>query len=434
MARLQFTGHSSWVGKTLGLPLLLAGIALLVWNEYHQMRVTRLYDKAEASLTVLDDSTRVNPDYEGRLLYLNGWAHMGDTVADPLYGVGGRFLAVDRQLQYYHWVQHQQRDEYIDRDGQKRAEVSYYYQPEWVDKPVDSENFAGNAPEQYHNFALTEVTSHKTYSAGAHMASLELHHDLIDSVPATAPGSVYIDTHTPAFEAALDSTTHHGTVVCHLLGDTIYYGDDPYQAHVGDMRVIFSFYPECHAWVLAQQHGQQLRPYQDSDGYWFSFSRFSQEVFEPHDALAQDRWGQKMLRWTLRILGWLMIVWGIRQLFEWFVGLLRRIPILGPVFKMGLAAVAWVAGTLIALLTIGVSFLAVRPLLGIGIVATLVVVVVGGSWLYRRSHPVLPPPLPQQPMPQQPMPQQPMPQQPIPQQPMPQQGWHGSAPTPPPLP
>ena len=62
MARLQFTGHSSWVGKTLGLPLLLAGIALLVWNEYHQMRVKRLYDKAEASLTVLDDSTRVNPD------------------------------------------------------------------------------------------------------------------------------------------------------------------------------------------------------------------------------------------------------------------------------------------------------------------------------------------------------------------------------------
>ena len=37
------------LGKVLGLPLLLAGIALLVWNEYHQKHVTVLLDEAEQS-------------------------------------------------------------------------------------------------------------------------------------------------------------------------------------------------------------------------------------------------------------------------------------------------------------------------------------------------------------------------------------------------
>ena len=72
------------LGKVLGLPLLLAGIALLVWNEYHQKHVAVLFDEAEQSLTALNDTTRINPEYEGCMLYFDATMHIGDTVAEPL--------------------------------------------------------------------------------------------------------------------------------------------------------------------------------------------------------------------------------------------------------------------------------------------------------------------------------------------------------------
>jgi len=392
------------LGKVLGLPLLLAGIALLVWNEYHQKHVAVLFDEAEQSLTALNDTTRINPEYEGCMLYFDATMHIGDTVADPLYGNGGHFLAVNRKVQYRQWVEHQESEQYTDSDGDTHTRTRYYYMQEWADKPVDSEDFHGKGSYRYKNFVLTDISSVKTYSQGASMGPLFLHHQLIDSVPAAPEGSVPLDVDDATFMAAIDSTTHHGAVTCSLMGDTLYYGNHPYAPIVGDVRVVFSYYPSCHVWVMAQQHGDQLRPYQTEDGYWFTLCRLNTKQFEPKDVFEYERSGQKMLRWTLRILGWLMIVWGIKQVFGWFVGFIRRIPILGPVIEAGVGAIAWVIGTLLALLVIGVTFIWVRPWLGFTILGAIIVGLVGGSILYRRTHPVLPPPLPQEAAPKQPTP------------------------------
>jgi len=409
MARLQFTGNSTWISKTLGLPSLLAGIALLMWNEYHQVHVARLFDEAEQSLTALTDTMRVDPALDRKMVYFDAWALVGDSVCDPLYGVGGDLLAVERKVEYHQWVQHQTSEEYVDRDGERQKRIRYYYLHEWCDKPVDSEKFHGDAGKRYRNFVLTDVTSTRVYSRGAHIGPYELSHELIDSAFAAPEGSVPFDPDDAMFQAAIDSTTYHGAVRCSLLGDTLYYGDRPYSSIVGDVRVIFKFYPACHAWVMAQQYGQQLRPFRASDGYWFTFFRFSADQFDPDSVFDQERWGQKMLCWTLRVMGWLLIVLGIKGIFSWVVGLFRWIPIIGPVFKLGLGAVAWVMGTIIALLTIGLAFVMVRPWLGWTIVGVIVAGLVGGSILYRRLHRPTPPPLPQPAAPQSPMPPTPPP-------------------------
>ena len=67
------------------------------------------------------------------------------------------------------------------------------------------------------------------------------------------------------------------------------------------------------------------------------------------------------------------------------------------------------AATIIALLTIGLAFILVRPWLGWTIVGVIVAGLVGGSILYRRLHRPTPPPLPQPATPQSPMPPTPPP-------------------------
>lgn len=386
------------MSKIIGMPLSLAGVLLLIWNEYHHVHAQRLFAEARQHLVELTDTTDVDAANEGKLVFFDAWTCVGDSVFDPLYGVGGHFMAVQRHTQYYQWVEKQERRTYRDAEGNEEHVTHYYYVHQWAGKPVNSDNFHGSAPESHRNLILTEIPSAKFYSQGAGMGPYLLHHQLIDSVPPLHPGLALIDTTSQVFAQALDSTTRGGRVPHHLCGDTIYYGHRPHHPVVGDVRVTFSFHPACRAWVLAQPHGRQLQPFQASDGYWLTFCRFGTASFDPREAIDLELWGNKWLVWTLRVLGWLMVVGGIYYLFSWLAGIFGRIPLLGPVLDMGINAVVWIVGTVVSVILIGLTFVVVRPWLGLTILGVVAALIVGLHLLHKRTRRV-PPPVPSSSMP-----------------------------------
>ena len=162
---------------------------------------------------------------------------------------------------------------------------------------------------------------------------------------------------------------------------------------MGDVRVIFHYRRPCHAWVLAQPRGHVLQPFHPSDGYWLTYARFRQQNFDPEEAIDFEIWGFKMLVWTLRLIGWLMVVGGIKLLLGMLFGILKKIPIIGAVADFGVKLVSWTAGTVLTLLVIGVTFLILRPLLGLAILGGISLLSVAIAWMKRRRQPV-PPPLP----------------------------------------
>lgn len=384
--------NEGWLGKTWCSTLLLAGLALLVWNEYHHVNMQQLFHEATQSLVIVTDTTRIDSDNEGKLLYFDGWATVGDEARDSLYGIGGHYLSVQRKVEYYQWEE-QQESRQSTQGGRNRREYYYTYHKGWVSDTIDSEMFHDNGSYNHKNFTLVPVYKTTAYSRGAKIICYELDHELIDSARTMPPGAVTLDSHSDALRAALDITTGNGKIPHQLLGDTIYYGEDPYRPAIGDVRVTFSFTPECHAWVMAQAHGNQVRPFHSTKDYWVTFCRFSNHQLDPMDEINGEATAQKWLLWMLRVIGCIMVVRGIRHLFDWIGRLLTTIPVLGSIFGAGISAISWIVGTILSVLVIGGAYVVLRPWLGFTILGITIGSVLIANIFYRRAHRPVPPPL-----------------------------------------
>lgn len=385
--------HEGGLGKSWGGLLLLAGLALLAWNEYHHVNMQLLFHEATQSLVILTDTTRIDPANEGKLLYFDGWAMVGEEPHDSLYGVGGHYLSVQRHVQYYQWEEQQESRNYTN-GGHNRREYYYTYYKGWINDTIDSENFHDNGSYNHKNFTLVPVYNSTTYSNGAQIIGYELDHELIDSASTLPLGAGMLDPHSDAMRAALHSTTDYGKIPYQLLGDTIYYGEDPAHPAIGDVRVTFCLTPECHAWVMAQADGHRIRPFRSSKDYWVTFCRFSNHPLDPEDELIEEARAQKWLLWLLRAIGWIMVVRGIRHFFDWFKRLLDPIPVLGSIFGVGINAISGVVGTILSVLVIGGTYVILRPWLGFTILGVTLGSILIANILHRRAHRPVPPPLP----------------------------------------
>ena len=393
--------YTSTTNKLVGFPLLIAALMLLVWNENHYLHAMRLFGEAHDKLTELTDTLHADPANEGRLVHYGAWVRLTQPVYDPLYGAGGNFASVERQVEYYQWHENSHTEQYRDRDGDTQTRTVYTYDKIWSSKVLDTESYHTSEGRSYDNTPHTVIESTTTYAKSVLFGPYELAPELIDSIPVLEPGVHALTTSSTAFKAAADSTTHHGSVPLYVMGDTLYYGNlksidiehNPNAGCVGDVRVIFYYRRPCHAWALAQPRGNILQPFHPSDGYWLTYARFRKQNFDPEEAIDFEVWGFNMLVWTLRLIGWLTVMGGIKQLLGMLLGFLKKIPIVGAVAEFGVAVVSWTAGTVLTVVVIGATFLILRPLLGVIILGSVALLCVAIAWSKRRRQPV-PPPLP----------------------------------------
>lgn len=382
--------EGSVLGKSIGLPLFFAGIALLVWNEVHHVHVNKLFDEARSSLTIVTDTVTRDAANEGRMIYMDAWALVGAPAYDDLYGTGGDYLTVRRKVEYKQWVEHRRDVRTKDSDGNTRTKTYYDYSQEWTLEPVNSSDFHKSGHD---NYVLVQIPQFKAYSRGASFGPYKLSHELLDSALALPHWAVSLDTRSAKFLAAMDSTSHDGSVKWEVSGDTIYYCNVPGLHLLGDVRVTFEYAPSCHACVMAQPRGEELHPFQASDGYWYTFARFHPQAFDPAEAIDFEVWGNKWLVWSLRVIGWLMLVGALHNMLDWVFGFLNRVPVLGWGARAVESVVSWVLGTVIALIVIAGTLLFLHPLIGAVILGALAL----GYWLlrhcFRHSDAVLPPPL-----------------------------------------
>lgn len=381
------------MNKAITFPLLLAAIALLVWNEYHRVHVKRLLVEAVDNLVVDIDTSRLDTSLNGKLVYYGAFAHRGEQVHDPLFGYGGPYMRVERKVEYYQWKETKHQSERTDRNGDTHYETRYTYGHAWVDKPINSDDFHGANSEHYKNTVLVSIPPARAYSRGSRMGPYLLSKELIDSMPPVLQGTVTPDTLSDIFRATIDSTTQGGIIPHHTRGDTVYYGDRPWQPMIGDVRVVFTYSRPAFMYAMAQPYGRFLRPFRASDGYWFTISRMNTQQFNPEESLEFEQWGQRMLAWCLRVIGWLMMIGGVKNLFEWLRRPLENIPVLGPLVSFGIGAVAFIVGTLLTLLVVGAALIVFRPWVGLAIFGVIAAIVTVLIIVKRHSQPK-PPPIP----------------------------------------
>lgn len=369
--------HQGWfsrIGDSIkgllgGGLLFVASFPVLWWNEGRAVQTFRSLQEGRGAVVSVEAAAPQSAN-EGRLVHLSGRATTEETLADPLFGVKERAIRLSREAETYQWVEEKKSETRKKLGGGEETVTTYTYTKAWREGHVDSSDFkdAGG----HGNPGSLLVESESWQAEDVRLGGFRLSRGLVSEIE----GSVEV---APA-EAALAALPADWKGRARLHGGGVYIGGDPASPAVGDVRVRFSKVPPADVSVIAQQTGDRLGPYQTRAGD--RLEMLAAGVVSADQMFKGAEQANTVLTWLLRLVGFLVMLFGLLLLLKPIRVLADVVPILGTLVGMGLGLVAFAIAAPLTLLTIALAWIAHRPLLAIG----LLVVAAGiGGWLFARA-------------------------------------------------
>ena len=403
-------------GVLAGIVLFIAGFPVLFWNESRSVATAKRLDEG-AGAVVSVPADKVDAANEGKLVHVSGRAATDETLADAQFGVSANAIRLARKVEVYQWVEHS--DTKRVKEGDKEKDVTTYsYTQEWCEKPVDSGRFHDRGfvnPPAALPFSDREVFASKV-ALGAFTLSAADVKRISGEVPFEFPvdykvpetiaggqflnGTVYIPAAeavpapavsapaapapaaTPAATNAVAEVAAAATnAVAQAVAQAAPARAVAQQPKTGDIRVTFTVVPQHDISVVERQTGSTLAPWTASDGKDISMLVNGLRTAEQMFASAKS--ANKTFTWIIRLIGFLLMFAGVKMVLGPFVTLVDVIPILNGLVAMGVSLVAFLVAAAFSLLTIAVSWIAVRPVLGVTLLVAAGALI---AWLAVRKR------------------------------------------------
>jgi hypothetical protein len=276
----------------------------------------------------------------------------------------------------YQWVETKKTETKKKTGGSEKQKTTYRYEKQWSSSPNDSSDFEHPKGHENPSVKYEERTSvAQNVSVGAFTLPTEM--------VAAIPGKTAMPI-TEASLAKLTPTLREKTRVSdgafHVRPSATSADFDVSGPEVGDHRIRFWVVPAAPVTIVAAQRGSSLGSYQTKAGDPIMIIKSgtvnAKLVFET----AQEE--NSTLTWILRAVGFLCMLIGAAMMFRPLVVLADVIPLLGSLLSLGTFLVAAALAIPLSSLTIGLAWVAVRPLIGIpllvGAVGVLVLAIVLG--------------------------------------------------------
>lgn len=466
-------GYGTRVGNSFkqigtGFLLFIAGTVLLWWNEGNNKKNIDMLEEVQQTLVEMPAINKVDPQFEGQLIYATGEAKTDDILQDPQFPVAGNYMHLKRDVEYYQWVEHKQETRKDKVGGGEEITTTYTYSKEWTSQPVNSGSFkegghnntvriqveSGKLDAQNVDFGAYKFPDFFINSIGGYTPAEVLTPEQLQTVlnggsaistmeqqVAELPDSLIGDSAAMAQfeqqqaqqpETAPDAYNQKVSDEYQVSGNQIYYGNSA-SPQIGDVRITFEKVdPKAVVSIMGKIQGNTFAKYKAKNGK--TFSRLEQGTISSAEMFEHQESENNMLKWGLRLLGVLLVIGGLKGIFNFLVILLKVIPFLASIMNFGVGLICTVLGIAWSLIVIGVAWVFYRPLVGIPLLVVAIGLIVWLAMRGRGKKPAVQPApagAPQQPYgPQQPM-QQPMQQpQSQPQRPMqqPYQGQQGGYP------
>ena len=342
-------------GVLYGLILVLVAFPVLFLNEGRAVRTARGLAQGEtAVVSVLPD--KVDPGNEGRLVHFTGRATTSDTLTDPQFGVSDTALRLLRSVEMYQWVEKQETSSEKQVGGSTKTTTTYTYTRQWRPELIPSDRF--NQQGGHTNPASMAIAPQSWQASLVTVEAFSLPGRLVSALPAKDPVSV---------PAALPASSGTELSKAKASGTGYYVGDDASDPQVGDLRVTFLAARPMDVSVL----GQQVR---DSVGPYLTQSKTEVLRIEPGliaaDVMFQHAATENaILTWVLRGAGFLAMLIGIILIFRPLVTIADVLPFLGGLLGAGVGVLAFSISVPLTLITIGLAWVAYRPMVGIALLA-----------------------------------------------------------------
>ena len=161
--------------------------------------------------------------------------------------------------------------------------------------------------------------------------------------------------------------------------NVIYIGKDPSKPDVGDVKITFTQVKPAEISIVAAVSGDSFTSYTAKNGKTFSALRMGnipqEQIFESEHAT------NKMMLWLFRILGFFLIMAGLRSIFSIVETLFKVIPFLSRIIGWGVGLVCGVVAFVWTLIVAAIAWIAYRP-----VVAIVLLVIAAAAIWYFSTH------------------------------------------------
>lgn len=416
------TGYGTRLKNSLGgigtgFLLFVAGTALLWWNEGRAVKTDKMLNEAEGVTVEMEDVSKIDPEFEGKLIHATAFANTTDSLSDPNFNVGATAIGIQRKVEYFQWVEHassQSKDKF---GGKEETVTTYTYSKEWTSRPQSSETFHDPA-YQNKNYSLFQSENFDKSAENVRFGAYKLNSYQIGAISNTQPLDLNIDqkqletwnkecerifvrntgqraigdivservkqavsnatkTTTTTNDSLKKDSVQQDTIVAapnkkdldyvHMNGNVLYFGESPSSPQVGDVRITFTKTMPANVSIIAKVAGETFTQFKAKNGKTFQAlsmgNKTAAEMYESGHA------SNNMWLWILRILGVLMICGGLKGIFGILITVLKVIPFVANIVGWGVNLVCNVVGIAWSLIIIAIAWIFYRPLLAIALLA-----------------------------------------------------------------
>lgn len=349
----------SFKGILAGLGIFAASFVLLWWNEGRAVERTQALEEG-SSVVIEVSSNKVESANEGKLIHVSGLIGSDETIEDADFGVVSDQLRLNRKVEMYQWDEDKKETKDKNLGGSETTTTEYTYSKKWSSTLNESESF--EEPFGHQNPLGFPVQATEIQVSSAKLGDFDAKYDLINGLGGSTPVNL-----------------NKNQVICPPKGKVtqnhIYIGNGTESApQIGDVKVSFTELKEDVYSIIAKQVGTSFDDYQtENNSDLFLVEQGSRSA---DSMIATAHSNNTKMTWALRILGFLMMMFGIRKVFKPIEVLADVIPILGTIIGAGIGLFAGVMAFTLSFLTIAIAWIRFRPILAWTLIAIGVTVFV----------------------------------------------------------
>lgn len=369
---------NSFQGILWGIILIIAGTAILWWNEGRAVKASDALKDFQKNYVELSDITTVDPSFEGKAVHATGVATTADTLRDASFGIAVNAMKLVRHVEYYQWTQQSESERKDKLGGSTETTTTYTYEPAWCSAPVNSNDFK-DPDYKGKNFVHRAIDELEQTASDVTFGAYRLTPGIVGRISGEEPAYPAL---TDAQKKQMLVNVADTTVVVTVSGDQVYIGADPAVPHIGDVRITFTQVTSPKTISLLQKVvNGTFENYVAKNGK--QFSKVEMGTVSADNMIEHQKSANKMILWLFRILGIILVVAGFRSLVSFISTVFAVVPFVQRIIGTGVGLVATLVGLIWSFIVIGLAWIAHRPVLGI---ALLVVAAALIFWLVSRSR------------------------------------------------
>jgi len=353
-------------GIFVGIIMVIVAIVVLFWNEGRAVKTAKSLDEG-ANAVISVAAEEVVPANEGNLVHMTAEAVTSDILTDPQFGISATAIKLERVVEMYQWEEEKRTETRKKVGGGTEETTTYTYSKDWSDEVISSSDFHTSTGHQ--NPGSMRYEGMERVASSVKLGAFNLSSNLIGMINEYEP--------VPVTDQELNRLSGSLRGQLKLFGNGLYYGNDPSNPAVGDLKITFRVVKPQTISVIAQQQNSTFIPYQTEAGNALEMLDIGTKSAE--QMFADAHAANTLMTWILRLVGFVVMFVGFALIFKPLSVVADVIPFIGSIVGMGTGLLSFILAAPLSLIIIAVAWIFFRPLLGIGLLILALIIIVGGG-------------------------------------------------------